>query len=369
MWFFPWLRNRTPKRSLGWSPGLSRLKPGLQQRPAARRFRPRLEALEDRWLPTQIGLTISSLADAGPGTLRAAIQTADAGSPSDKFTIGFSVTGTIDLQSPLPYFLNTVTIQGPGASNLTVERAAGVSFTSPMVRVAADQTASLSGLTIANGDDRGIITAVFSTLTISNCAFTGNSAPLVGGGAIYNGWTMTVRDSTFSGNSAASGGAIQNGYGASMIISGCTFTGNVASPYTTSTGFVFGGTGGAIANSYDLAVRDCTFSGNSAVKGGAVYCDAPGWVSMAVSGCTFRANNTATDSGGAIYNLGTATLQGCTLSKNSAGSAAGGIFNGTSGTLTVKDSTVLNNVAPLGADLYNLGVATLNDTTVGVTGP
>jgi predicted outer membrane repeat protein len=309
-----------------------------------------------------------ALADAGSGTLRAAIQTADTGSPSDKFTIGFSVTGTIDLQCPLPYFLNTITIQGPGASNLTVEGAAGVPFTSKLVRVAVDQTASLSGLTIANGDDGGIITAVFSTLTISNCAFTGNSAPLVSGGAIYNGWTMTVRDSKFSGNSAASGGAIQNGYGDSMTISGCAFTGNVAS-IATSSGFIYGGTGGAIANSGDLAVRDCTFSGNSAVKGGAVYSDAPGFLSMALSGCTFSLN-TASASGGGLYNLGTATLQGCTLSeKNSAGSAGGGIYNGASGTLAVKDSTVTGNTAPLGADVYNLGALTLDDSTVGVIGP
>jgi hypothetical protein len=45
-------------------------------------------------------LTVSSLADSGPGTLRAAILAADAGSHSDKFTIGFSVTGTIALQTP-----------------------------------------------------------------------------------------------------------------------------------------------------------------------------------------------------------------------------------------------------------------------------
>lgn len=44
------------------------------------RFRPRLEPLADRWLPSQIGLTVRSLADAGPGTLRAAIVTANAGS-------------------------------------------------------------------------------------------------------------------------------------------------------------------------------------------------------------------------------------------------------------------------------------------------
>jgi hypothetical protein len=34
-----------------------------------------------------------------------------------------------------------------------------------------------------------------------------------------------------------------------------------------------------------------------------------------------------------------------------------------------KDSTVLNNVASLGADIYNLGALTLNDSTVGVIGP
>jgi len=68
--------------------------------------------------------------------------------------------------------------------------------------------------------------------------------------------------------------------------------------------------------------------------------------------------------GGAIDTLGTATVQECTLSGNTAGSAGGGLFNDASGTLTVQDSTVCGNVAPLGADLFNLGVATLNDSTV-----
>src|SRR5262249_7379048 len=119
-------------------------------------FRPRLEALEDRWLPSQAGLTVNSLADSGPGTLRAAIQAADAGSPSDKCTSGFSVTGTIDLQSPLPDLNNNIAIQGPGASSLTVERAAGFSFTSAILTVDAGQTASLSGLRVANGNEGGI---------------------------------------------------------------------------------------------------------------------------------------------------------------------------------------------------------------------
>jgi hypothetical protein len=88
------------------------------------RFHPRLEGLEDRWFPSQVGLTVNSLADSGPGTLRSAILTADAGSHSDRFTIGFGVTGKIDLQSPLPDLNNRIVIQGPGAASLTVERVA-----------------------------------------------------------------------------------------------------------------------------------------------------------------------------------------------------------------------------------------------------
>src|SRR5262249_48423871 len=170
MWFFTWLRNRTPRRPVqGRTP----------HRPAAVRFRPRLEGLEDRWLPSQVGLTVSSLADSGKGSLRAAIQAADLGSPSNKFTIDFAVTGTIDLQSPLPDLTNNIAIQGPGASNLTVERAAGASFSSAIVTVDPGQTASLSGLTIAKGSGGGVENG--GTLTVSGCTLSGNSA-LYGGG-------------------------------------------------------------------------------------------------------------------------------------------------------------------------------------------
>jgi hypothetical protein len=164
MWFTSLLGNR--QRLL---PGSHRHKaPG--KRPLCR---PQLEALEDRWLPSQIGLTVSSLADSGPGTLRAAILAADAGSHSDKFTISFAATGTIDLQSPLPDLNNSIAIQGPGASSLTVEMAAGASFSSAIVTVDAGQTASLSGLTVANGNDGGI--ANNGTLTVSACTISGNS--------------------------------------------------------------------------------------------------------------------------------------------------------------------------------------------------
>jgi predicted outer membrane repeat protein len=496
MWFSSWLGRRQRSAARGRSHGSPRTRPS---------YRPRLEALEDRWLPSQIGLTVTSLTDSGPGTLRAAIQTADAGSPSNKYSIGFAVNGTIDLQSPLPDLNNTIAVQGPGASRLTVERAAGASFASAIVTVDASQTASLSGLTVSNGNAGGILNnggnltvancavvnnsaapqaffgfsvggGIFNsigTLTVSGCTISGNSASFGGGiysdraltingttvygnsatgftsdvhingagGGIYADGTMTVSGCKISGNSTdgsgggmevTGGGGTVSGctlcgnsafwgggidaqapltisastlsgniargggggmrIGGSVTVSGCTFTRNSATGFTFSSGLHLRGSGGAIyMNFTNNAVRDSSFNFNSAELGGAIYNPLPG---LTVSGCTFNTNsategggvyndasatlevhgntftsNTASDSGGGIYNLGTATLQECTLSANTAGSAGGGIFNGASGTLTIDDSVVTGNLALLGADLYNLGKATLNDSTVGVIGP
>jgi predicted outer membrane repeat protein len=429
MTFTSWLRNWTSNR-------VARRQ--TQHRPASAQFRPRLEALEDRCLPSQIPLTVSSLADSGPDTLRAAILAADAGSHSDKFKIGFAVTGTIDLQTPLPDLNNGIAIQGPGASSLTVERAAGFSFSSAIITVGLAQTASISGLTIANGNVRGITNDV-GTLTVANCAVVNNSAGFVhfGGGISNIDGTLTVSDCTLSGNSAASGGGgIENFHG-TLTVSNTTFTGNSAgfegggidndsSVTATITGSTLAGNssgdggggiaswgnatltvtsstltcnsathGGGIWNVDDatLTVASCTLSANAATYGGAIYnlgdtfsgssvtvrdsvltdnsattgagiYNGP-FGTLDVRGSSFS-GNTAGESGGGIYNLSTATLQQCALSGNSVGSAGGGLFNGASGALTVKDSTVLHNVALLGADICNLGALTLNDSTVGV---
>jgi CSLREA domain-containing protein len=470
MSLFTWLRNRPSTRAPG-----SR----AQRRPAAARFRPRLETLEGRWLPSQVALTVTTLADeVDPRdnvlSLREAILAANAGSQTDKFTINVAVSGTIDLFTPLPHLDNNIAIQGPGASSLTVERAAGVHFSSPVavriITVDAGQTASLSGLTIANGDGGGILNNRGATLTVSGCALSGNSNSWNSGGGIENGGTLTVSSSTLSGNSSfGEGGGIDN-YG-TLTVSGCTLIGNSSArggggidsegtatvtdstlsgnsspfgggistrgtltvsgstlsgnsaidgggilsafsdfPFTTSvtiTGCTLSGNsasrdGGGVYGVSLLTIRDClltgnsaagrgggistggepetpgtatitgcTLSGNSASVGGAIFNQSflyPTDAVLVVRGCTFS-GNTASDKGGAIYTTGTATLKDSTLSGNTAGADGGGIFNAASGILVVKDSTVLNNVAPLGADIYNLGALTLDDSTVGVIGP
>jgi hypothetical protein len=288
MWFSSWLGKRQRAARNGRSHGSSGKRPG---------YRPQLEALEDRWLPSQVGLTVTSLADSGPDTLRAAIVTADAGSHSDKFTIDFTVTGTIDLQTPLPELNNSIAIQGPGASSLTVERAAGFSFATAIVTVDAGQTASLAGLTVANGNAGGIVNN--ATLTVANSAVVNNtlvSGVTEGAGIDNDGGTLTVTNSAVLNNS------IFNNPDGTFAIGGGIFS-------------VFGA----------LTISGSTVSGNSS--------------------------------------------QGCTLSGNTARAGGGGIFNGASATLTIDDSTVCDNFAALGADLYNLGVATINDSDVCAIGP
>ena len=168
-----WLSFLFPKRSQ------NRGSKPWADRGSTTRLRPRLEVLEDRWLPSQIGLTVSSLDDAGTGTLRSAIQTADAGSHSDKFTIDFAVNGTINLQSPLPDLDNNIAIQGPGSASLTIEEKPGLHFNYPIFNVgfggeAYVLTLSLSGMTLANST-AGIVNA--SNLTVANCAISNNHLP------------------------------------------------------------------------------------------------------------------------------------------------------------------------------------------------
>src|SRR5262249_51236671 len=147
----------------------------------------------------------------------------------------------------------------------------------------------------------------------------------------------------------------------SLVVRGTTFLANTA---------VLGG--GIFHDGGPLTLTNSTFSGNTAtgnayipVEGGAIWSVG----TLDVRGSTFTGNS-ATDFGGAIFiQVGPATLQQCTLSGNSAGSKGGGIYNDAYGTLAVKESTVLNNLAPLDTDIYNLGTLILKDSIVGVIGP
>ena len=109
--------------------------------------------------PTQ---TVTNLDDTGPGSLRAAIDSANATSPGDSTLITFAVNGTITLASPLPAIARTVEIDatsaptyvsgGPPVVALDFHRNPGLQFAvgsdgSELLGVAVDD-ASGDGVTL-----------------------------------------------------------------------------------------------------------------------------------------------------------------------------------------------------------------------------
>ena len=140
----------------------------LTNHASARRRRrcliPRLEALEGRVVLST--LTVTSAADSGTGTLRAAIASAQNG---DTIKFASSLNGqTISLTSGELAIANGVTIKGPGAGLLDVD--AGGS--SRVFDITAAVTVSISGLTISGGERGG------------------------GGGILDQGGTLTLKDDT-----------------------------------------------------------------------------------------------------------------------------------------------------------------------------
>src|SRR5262249_55489097 len=193
-------------------------------------------------------------------TLRWAIANA---APGDTIDFALSYPATITLTSGELLLDKSLTIKGPGAPSLTVSG----NHTGRVFYVAGGTTtATLSGLTIADGHGGAGIDNRGGTLTVTDCTISGNSGILIGG--IGNSGTLTIINTPESGNSATAqndnsdGGGIGNS--GTLTIINSTVSGNSA--------FANGGVGygGGIFNSGTLTIINSTVSGNSARVGGGI---------------------------------------------------------------------------------------------------
>ena len=176
----------------------------------------------------------------------------------------------------------------------------------------------------ATGDGGAVY--FINTCNVTNCTFTDNTARY--GGAVYFLYSSTVLNCNFTGNTATSyGGAVY--FDETGTVTNCNFTNNTATGEYTY--------GGAIRFNGEGTVTKCNFTNNSAGYGGAVFFDANG----EVTNCNFTGNNATTGSAICFNKLDS------------------------SDTLTVSDSTFLNNRANAGAlDI----VKTENNITITFTG-
>jgi hypothetical protein len=172
-----------------------------------------------------------------------------------------------------------------------------------------------------------------ATLTVTNCAISGNWADQ--GGGIYNGGSMQIASSTVSDNfigrvfsqQTGLGGAIYNGE--TLDISNSTITGNTAAGTLQS-----GGIGGSIFNDGTLAIGNTTISGNLAGGTGAF----PGV------------------GGGIAIGHGNVVIRNSTINGNAADGPSGSGFGGNvfiaEGTLEI-GNTILKTDSD--ANIFNFG--------------
>jgi CSLREA domain-containing protein len=310
-------------------------------------------------------ITVNSTMDATPAndtqcTLREAITNANgddqsgstdcaAGSGAD--TINFTATGTIVLGSALPNISTSMTISGPGVSQLTVSGNTSVRVFN--VTAASPNVVTFSTLTIADGVDTfndpfgaGIKNGGTATVNVTNARLSGNNTASDGGsgggisnnstgtinvtnstldhnnatahtgGGIYNdnAGTINVINSTFDTNSGGGGGGIASTVG-TVNVTNSTFSGNSA---PNSLG------GGIFSSTGTLTVHGSTLSGNSAFRGGGISRGG----SAATVGDSLIALNTATDTSSPNPDVsGAFTSQGYNLIGNRGSST--GFVNGT----------------------------------------
>ncbi len=278
---------------------------------------------------------VSTIADSGPGSLRAAVTGDDNGAT---ILLGPSLAGqTIALNSSLE-IKSSLTLAWTNPGQLIIQSAAS-SLAQSLLIVDAGAVATISGVTITGGSAAlGGGISNLGTLTLNDDVFSHDVGSFLGG-AVYNQGTLAVSGSYFVDDRVdsidggyfggiAEGGAIANYSGGTATITDSTFASDQAISSSSALG-------GAIVNFGRLSATDVTFSAGTA------------------TGATGQAN------GGEFENLGTATLISCTFAG---------------GTLAANDSSLAPvpvggaGAASLGEAIANASGATLSLINSIVTG-
>jgi hypothetical protein len=342
-------------------------------------------------------VTVTSSADSGAGTLRAAIASAVPGE-----TIQFDpslANQTIILTSGQLEINKNLIIDGANAPDLTIS--GNNAYRVFDVNVDPNfnpTTVTLRNLAIANGTSTGIgeegagggiRTASGTTLTVENSQFNNNASSGSGGGAIWGGFRstitvvnsqfvgndgtagtdergggaiavksesqLTVRDSQFTNNRGINGGAI-NSLLSNLVVENSTFVNNDSTP-----GGLFSlpprytkGYGGAIytdgASGGQISIRGSRFDGNKgAGQGGGLFLFAYGSDQVIVENSTIINNQVIKDAKGDSFGGGIRqgnvplTINNTTFANNSALQQGGGLWVGEQAPVSITNSTFSGN--------------------------
>jgi hypothetical protein len=323
-------------------------------RPARRGPALGVHALEDRAVPATF--TVTTLADAGPGSLRQAVLDANARPGADTVQFAPGVRGTITLASQIS-ITDDLTVRGPGAARLAVSGGdttrvfavlpaalADSPFVTP-TRAQVDAAPEVTLTRLAVTDGLATNAPGFDPADPTNPGFA------FGGGLFNLGGTVHLDRVHLADNQAAgvvtAGGAVANEFGGTLTVSRSTFEDN------TSAGFVIG-VGGAITSDLGptadgptrpptVTIDRTEFTGNRA---------------QAQAGHIGGGAFTGLGGGGAVINLtGAMTVSRSTFADNAAEGGTVAIPGVTSGGPGLGGAINSSNVSPFGAGQSTLDVS------------
>jgi len=252
--------------------------------------------------------TVTNTNETGTGSLSKAIM--DATKPGSH-TIDITAMGTINLTGPLPMLSYTLTITGPGADKLTIQRSAG---TFPIITVAG--VVEISGVTIKNGSNTGV---------------GGNG----GGIVVIAGNSLVLRNSTVTGNTAAIGSAIYAD--GALTIQGSTISGNTGTGVTTTA---------TIFASETTTVSDSTIADNAGTA--IIFAPAVASKTLTIDRSTISGNMADKIGVDGLQLQGTATINAAAIIRNSTFSGNSGLAGGDFWTSTNNVALSLTNVTVVG---------------------
>ena len=225
--------------------------------------------------------------------MREAITVANVESGAERITFAPALTSggpaTISLLTALPDMASDMTIDGPGATLLTIQRStAGGIPKFRIFTINSGTTVTLFGLTITNGRtaDRigsdnagngggilnsGTLTLTFTTVTGNTTGGGGDFGRGGSGGGIYSDGTLTLNNSIISGNTTGNGtGSSPGGHGGGIYASTLTVNESTIAGNQTGNGSFNsqGGFGGGIFNSgpSTFTITNSVVSGNQTGK-------------------------------------------------------------------------------------------------------
>jgi hypothetical protein len=317
-----------------------------------------IEFLEPRIAPAKF--LVTSLADAGSGSLRDAIADANDSPGADIIVFRKGLTGSIKLATGEIDITDTLAIKGPGATKLAID-GNSASRIFDVLDPEGESPLAVSGLSFFSGDASNDTTggAIRSgeSLKVTNCVFKNNSADRAGGAiAVFDGIgtarvSVNITGSIFTGNSNTlfGGGAVEIAVEGSAVVKHCTFTGN--SSATRAGALDIGVVAGGVAR-----VEGCQFLNNKAPEHGAVHISLNDSKTI-IRGNVFSGNQATSSLGGGIAIFGPngdIIFDRNVVSQNTSFTQGGGLVTGQFNSLKISNSQFLDNASQL-SGFFNTG--------------